>query len=125
MYKTVTLILFCFPLIGMQPLREIKIESASGTFERYPIANLDTISEEAQSVSPCPSRRPSISEVNNADIEKWVILELIQQNKEVYAKLKNTRKKWYAGMIGCLTSLVPLAVVTVELYSKATCEETE
>ena len=125
MYKAAALGLLSFSLLAMHPLREIRIERPNGAIEHYPITTLNTISEEAQSVTPQSSRRPSISSVDNSDIEKWVILELIQQNKELYAKLKNTRKKWYAGAIGCLTSLVPLVVVSVELYSKATCEETE
>jgi len=57
------------------------------------------------------------------ELNQWVIHELIQQNKDLYKKLKATRKKWYVGFAGFLSSMVPLAIVSAELYGKAHCEE--
>jgi len=71
-----------------------------------------------------PVNTPQIASPRlDRELNQWVIRELIQQNKDLYKKLKATRKKWYVGFAGFLSSMVPLAIVSAELYGKAHCEE--
>lgn len=73
--------------------------------------------------SPVPRELPHSTDTTEKELNQWVIRELIQQNNEMYKKLKSTRKKWYVGAAGFITSIIPLVVLSAELYGKANCEE--
>lgn len=51
------------------------------------------------------------------DLNRWVIKELMEKNKELQDQLAATKKKWYVITAGIITTFVPLAVCTIELYN--------
>ncbi len=69
-------------------------------------------------------RIPTGDQALQRDMAFWMIKELSSQNKELQEQLAAQKKKWYVITAGVATTVIPLVICGVELYSATnSCEK--
>ncbi len=71
------------------------------------------ISDELGVVERIPMGQAAIDK----EMTLWMMKEMAQSNKELQEQLKAMKKKWYVITAGVATTVIPLVICGIELYT--------